>query len=269
MSKRPAFQFYPSDWRNDPGLRLCSCGARGLWADMLCLMHEGDPYGHLTVLGRPIEPQSLARLVGESLGSVKKWLKELADNEVFSKTPEGVIYSRRMVRDEDLRERRAAGGPSGAAHGKKGAEFGSKGGRPKAEKTPHDGNGRGDTKPPLKPPPSSSSSSSSSSPSAAGKETLPEDVRAIMDATGWTHPPGDMGLRNQWYEAGADLEQDIVPILKRETAKLRGKGQPPRYLKVFEGSILEKLAADAAEIERLKGISRRYQDEAAAAGGGR
>jgi hypothetical protein len=67
MSKRPAFQFYPSDWRNDPGLRLCSCGARGLWADMLCLMHEGEPYGHLTVFGRPIEPQALARLVGESL----------------------------------------------------------------------------------------------------------------------------------------------------------------------------------------------------------
>jgi hypothetical protein len=64
MNKRPSFQFYPSDWRNDAGLRLCSISARGLWMDMMCLMHDGEPYGHLTVMGRPIVPEQIARLVG-------------------------------------------------------------------------------------------------------------------------------------------------------------------------------------------------------------
>lgn len=97
MSKRPAFQFYPSDWRNDPGLRLCSIGARGLWMDMMCLMHEGQPYGHLTVMGRHMPPEALARLVGEGAAPVKRWLKELGENEVYSTTEDGVIFSRMMI----------------------------------------------------------------------------------------------------------------------------------------------------------------------------
>ena len=42
MSKaaRPWMKWYPADWRSDPGLRMCSFAARGLWADLLALMHE-------------------------------------------------------------------------------------------------------------------------------------------------------------------------------------------------------------------------------------
>lgn len=131
MSKRPAFQFYPSDWRNDAGLRLCSIGARGLWIEMMCLMHDATPYGHLTVMGRAIAPEALARLAGESVAAVKRWLVEMEQNDVFSRTDEGVIYSRRMVRDEEIREARAAGGPLGKEFGHLGASFGNLGGNPK------------------------------------------------------------------------------------------------------------------------------------------
>lgn len=161
MSKRPSFQFYPGDWRADPGLRLCSIAARGLWIEMTCIMHEGEPYGHLTVQGRPIDPAMLARLVGEGAPAVKRWLAELGANDVFSRTEEGVIFSRRMVRDEQVRELRAAGGKEGAKHGHKGAEHGAKGGRPKADETPLPDDARGVFDPPIKPPPSSSSPSPS------------------------------------------------------------------------------------------------------------
>lgn len=40
MSKKPSFQFYPGDWLKDTALRLCSPAARGIWMDMLCLLHE-------------------------------------------------------------------------------------------------------------------------------------------------------------------------------------------------------------------------------------
>ncbi|PTD19916.1 GIY-YIG nuclease family protein [Sphingomonas fennica] len=130
MSKRPSFQFYPPDWRNDPGLRLCSIAARGLWIEMMCLMHDATPYGHLTVLGRPLGPEALARLVGEGVPQVRRWLAELEANQVYSVDGEGVIFSRRMVRDEMLRDARAAGGAAGAEHGHKGAEFGKLGGNP-------------------------------------------------------------------------------------------------------------------------------------------
>lgn len=151
--KRPSFQFYPSDWRNDAGLTLCSLEARGLWIEMICIMHAAEPYGHLCAAGRPLNARDLARLVGESERDVKRMLEELTRNNVCS-VQDGAFFSRRMVRDEALRDARAAGGKAGSEFGYLGAEHGKKGGRPRKE--------TGDKKPPLEPPPSSSSSSSPS-----------------------------------------------------------------------------------------------------------
>ena len=110
MKARPSFQFYPADWLRDPGLRSCSLGARGLWIDMLAFMHEAEPYGHLRLNGHDIGPDSLARMVGANLKEVRRYLDELETAGVFSRTETGTSYSRRMVRDEELREKRAAGG---------------------------------------------------------------------------------------------------------------------------------------------------------------
>lgn len=72
--KRPSFQFYPSDWRNNAKLRRCSEAARGAWIDVLCLMHDSDEYG---VLRWPLS--DISRASGVSL----KLLKELVDREVL------------------------------------------------------------------------------------------------------------------------------------------------------------------------------------------
>ena len=101
--KRPSFQFYPADWRNDPALRMCSLAARGLWWEMLCVMHTCEPYGHLVAAGKAIEPEELARIVAESVRDVKKWLAELERHQIFSRKEDGTIFSRRMVRDENER----------------------------------------------------------------------------------------------------------------------------------------------------------------------
>lgn len=161
--KRPAFQFYPADWRKDVELRSCSIAARGLWIDMMCLAHECDPYGHLTVNGKPMTPAKIAGQVGVSEAMAKKLIAELLENGVVRITDDGVLYSARMVRDEALRNARAEGGKSGATHGAKGGEHGRKGGRPKKSK----GGFETPLETPLedgpKPPPSSSSSSSEDS----------------------------------------------------------------------------------------------------------
>lgn len=164
--KRPAFQFYPSDWRKDTALQFCSLSARGLWVEMMCIAHECEPYGHLVVNGKAMTAAQIGRLVGISEKECKKLLAELFEAGVPSQTSEGVIFSRRMVRDEEVRNKRAAGGQAGAEHGQKGASFGAKGGRPSKQKTPEEiplrDDERGVTEPPKEPPPSSSSSSSPS-----------------------------------------------------------------------------------------------------------
>jgi hypothetical protein len=98
--KNPWVKFYPSDWRSDPRLRMCTVAARGLWIEMLCLMHEANPYGHLLIEGKAPNDTQLAMLAGIQTEQVTNLLGELESAGVFSRSSKGVIYSRRMVRDE-------------------------------------------------------------------------------------------------------------------------------------------------------------------------
>lgn len=116
MSK-PWMKFYPSDWRSDPALRMCPLAARGLWMEMLGIMHEAEPYGHLVVKGVPVHPAALAKMVGIGLKECRNLLATLRQVGVFSETEAGIIYSRRMVRDyakglKDIENGRLGGNPA-------------------------------------------------------------------------------------------------------------------------------------------------------------
>lgn len=99
MSDHPWIKFYPADWRADQALRFVSLAARGLWIEMLCLMHEASPYGHLLIGDQPIGRDDLARLVGASPLEVQALLVELQSARVLKQTRVGVIYSKRMTDD--------------------------------------------------------------------------------------------------------------------------------------------------------------------------
>ena len=111
---RPAFQFYPGDWRRDLALQSCSLRAKGLWIEMLCLMHDGDPGGHLAFNGLNLE-ERLPRMVGGDVDEVEQSLGELEAAGVFSRTEDGVIFSRRMAKDSHISKVRSKSGKKGAA----------------------------------------------------------------------------------------------------------------------------------------------------------
>lgn len=94
----PWMKFYPTDWRSDPALRMCRLSARGLWIEMIALMHEATPYGHLLVSGRSPTDAQLAVLAGTTPEQIPELIGELESAGVFSRTREGVIYSRKMTR---------------------------------------------------------------------------------------------------------------------------------------------------------------------------
>jgi hypothetical protein len=98
VKKQPWLKFYPADWRADASLRMCSPAARLLWLEMLCLMHEADPRGHLLVKGRRPTTDQLGMLSGITGGIVPELISELREAEVFDEVG-GVIVSRKMVRD--------------------------------------------------------------------------------------------------------------------------------------------------------------------------
>lgn len=103
-----------SKWLGDPALRMCSLAARGLWADLLAIMHECEPYGYLRLGERSPSDREIARLVGTShVKQVHESLAELISNRVCGVTADGVIFCRRMVRDKKTRDEGRRNGATG------------------------------------------------------------------------------------------------------------------------------------------------------------
>lgn len=103
--KHPWFKFFPANWRGNTKLRLCSIGARGLWMEMLCIMHDAEPYGHLLNNGVAVSNKQLAQLAGIALTEVQKFMCELELAGVYSRTDDKIIFSRKMVRDKAKTEK--------------------------------------------------------------------------------------------------------------------------------------------------------------------
>lgn len=132
--RRPSFQFYPGDWSANPNLKRCTFAERGIWLEVMCLMHDQEPYG---VLRWPLK--EIAQAVGckqaELQSLARKGVLKGADDtlsEPFIYTPRSgrkdgvpvtlidrqagpIWYSSRMVKDEHVRNVRGESGGLGEA----------------------------------------------------------------------------------------------------------------------------------------------------------
>lgn len=129
IGRNPWIKWYTRDWRSDPPLRMCSFGARGLWADLLSLMWEANVVGFLLVEGVAPTPRDLVGLLGGAERDIRRLIDELGAKNVYSITgqpmpddvralvpagmPDGVMLSRRMVRDKAKADRDRANGKGG------------------------------------------------------------------------------------------------------------------------------------------------------------
>src|SRR5581483_10108155 len=100
MAKLPAILLYDGDWVTD-NVAGCSLAAQGLWLRMMFIGHRSERYGYLQQNGAPIPPESIARRCGCTPEQYATLLAELDAASVPSRTPNGVIFSRRMVKDAE------------------------------------------------------------------------------------------------------------------------------------------------------------------------
>jgi len=106
VAKLPSFPFYPGDWlRND--VAGCSLEAQGLWLRMMMVMHDAPIYGELSMNGEPMPDEFIAQKCGISRRIYRNNLKCLETFSVINRKENGVIYSGRMVRDENKRQQNA------------------------------------------------------------------------------------------------------------------------------------------------------------------
>ena len=114
MSRLPAMQFYPADWQSDPGIRALGFFDRGVWFEMLCVMHFSSDRGVLLLNGRAMTDDEIARSLGLDKQILTTTLTTLLSSGVASRRKsDGAICSRRMVRDEHIRQERIKAGKSG------------------------------------------------------------------------------------------------------------------------------------------------------------
>jgi hypothetical protein len=143
MSSHRWSKFWWADYERDPALRGCSLASQGLWMRLLCFMHEGTPYGHLTVNGKVPSAKRIAAMVGKTEREIVACLIELEDAAVFNRTDQGVIQCRRMVRDKAASDAgRAFGAEGGNPILKQGEQDGVNG-------VPDGGDGGGGLTPPV------------------------------------------------------------------------------------------------------------------------
>ena len=116
--RQPFLKFFTNDWLADQNLRMCSSAARGLWIDLLCIMNNSKRKGFLEdAKGAPLSIDLIGRLTGADKGESYGLVLELTEMGVLSTEDNtGIIYCRRMVRDDEK--------------SKKGRETGSRGGNP-------------------------------------------------------------------------------------------------------------------------------------------
>jgi len=135
--RRPSFQFYPGDWTSNSNLRRCSHAEKGIWIDVMCLLHDQEEYG---IVRWPLKEiaQAVNCTVSALKGLVTKGILKGADApnnaESFIYVPRSgrkdgdpvtlvptqvgpIWYSSRMVKDEYVRTVRGEGSRFGAGDG--------------------------------------------------------------------------------------------------------------------------------------------------------
>lgn len=111
--KAPSFQFYPNDWLTDLGLTFSSYETKGVWIDLLCLMHNSEPYGFLSIKGKLLDEKMIKKFINLSKSRFKIVWEELTELGMLKQDENGAFYNKRLVEDYELRAKRSVAGSQG------------------------------------------------------------------------------------------------------------------------------------------------------------
>ncbi len=109
---RPWMKFFTRDWLDSKELRRCSTVSRSILIDLMALAHEGERYGYLNDAIGPLTEDFMASRCSVSVPELLRSIAELTKNKRLNLDGDA-LFVPRMVADEELRLKRAAGGHLG------------------------------------------------------------------------------------------------------------------------------------------------------------
>jgi hypothetical protein len=108
--KMPYLKLFIGDLKKERTFTCLSLAAKGLWLEMLFIMHDSEPRGFLR-----LSMAQLSRTVGAPEKEVLACIREMEQVGTFSRDEEKVIFNRRMVRESGISEVRSVAGAAGVA----------------------------------------------------------------------------------------------------------------------------------------------------------
>ncbi|NOT41290.1 MAG: hypothetical protein HOP13_12430 [Alphaproteobacteria bacterium] len=216
-------KFFWDDVLRDHNLERCTYTAKGFWLHLKALSVQTEPMGYLAEGDKPMTTRDLARLSGLKKITVENLLGQLEVAGVFSRDSRGVIYCRRIVRENAARLQNkingcAGGNPQLAAKNDEKPDNPYKLKAKQLSATqlePPEGGGR-----------AALVASLQTAPLIRAAQMMGTTIDALHRKLGWSV----FGYTFQlWVEEGCDPERDIWPVLGALTAKRGGVPQAPAY----------------------------------------
>lgn len=96
-TKLPYLPLYTGDWRKDPALTRCTPATRGVWIDLLCVMHDDNRSGEL--VGTLDDFARFARCSTREAALALADLQHKNAAEVVQRGKEYIVRNRRMYRE--------------------------------------------------------------------------------------------------------------------------------------------------------------------------
>nr|DAF67715.1 MAG TPA: Protein of unknown function (DUF1376) [Caudoviricetes sp.] len=107
----PLMPFDTQAWLSTPGVRGLSPETRGIWVDLLCYMWESVERGVLVKPdGKPYSRSEIKHLLALSDALC---IDELVESGLCAWREDGALYSRHILRGEEIREKRRKAGQKG------------------------------------------------------------------------------------------------------------------------------------------------------------
>lgn len=120
LRDQPYLPLYVQDFMTDEKLAECSAASTGVYIRIMCLMHKSEPYGKILLKQKHKQTDNqiknfasqLTKQMPYDFHTVANALVELIDENVLSMEND-VITQKRMVKDNEISEKRAFAGKSG------------------------------------------------------------------------------------------------------------------------------------------------------------
>lgn len=120
LRDQPYLPLYVQDFLTDEKLIECSASATGVYIRVMCIMHKSDPYGMILLKQKDKQSENiclnfaykLARHLPYSIDEISAGIDELVNEGVLI-IENNKLIQKRMVRDNEISDKRAMAGKIG------------------------------------------------------------------------------------------------------------------------------------------------------------